>query len=128
MNRIVTATLALALAAAPALAGNHKSNGHKGNGGNKHGNFQAAQGCPPGLAKKSPACVPPGLAKKGVRRDYRIGDTLDRDFDRWRDYERYGVRLNDGERFYRRDDMIYRVQRDSREILDILRLADLVLN
>ena len=22
--------------------------------------------CPPGLAKKSPACVPPGLAKKGV--------------------------------------------------------------
>ena len=24
------------------------------------------KGCPPGLAKKSPACVPPGLAKKGV--------------------------------------------------------------
>ena len=25
------------------------------------------RGCPPGLAKKSPACVPPGLAKKGVQ-------------------------------------------------------------
>lgn len=55
--------------------------------------------CPPGLAKKDPACVPPGQAKKGVtaeewqdRRDaddvaesdrnrYRVGDRLDRD--RW---------------------------------------------
>lgn len=25
-----------------------------------------AKACPPGLAKKTPACVPPGLARKGV--------------------------------------------------------------
>jgi len=25
-------------------------------------------GCPPGLAKKSPACIPPGLAQKGYYR------------------------------------------------------------
>ena len=35
--------------------------------------------CPPGLAKKTPACVPPGLAKKGVTavdRGYDIGDRI----------------------------------------------------
>lgn len=30
------------------------------------GYAKAKKDCPPGLAKKSPACVPPGLAKKGV--------------------------------------------------------------
>lgn len=32
----------------------------------------AAGHCPPGLAKKSPACVPPGQAKAAVR----VGDVL----------------------------------------------------
>ena len=34
--------------------------------------FAGPKGCPPGLAKKSPACVPPGHAKKG-------GDDWERD-------------------------------------------------
>jgi len=46
---IIALAAALALAAAPGMAKDRS--GH---------------GCPPGLAKKSPACVPPGLAKKGV--------------------------------------------------------------
>ena len=58
--------------AAPALAkpGNGHGNGH----GKGHGNAVAygesgpvgygAGGCPPGLAKKNPPCVPPGQAKK----------------------------------------------------------------
>ncbi|APE43787.1 hypothetical protein BOO69_10460 [Sulfitobacter alexandrii] len=29
--------------------------------------------CPPGLAKKTPACVPPGLAKQGVTQDQWLG-------------------------------------------------------
>ena len=53
-------------------------------------------GCPPGLAKKNPPCVPPGLAKKGVER----GDVATRDDDSDRDDDsaaRY-VRLEPGDR------------------------------
>lgn len=39
--------------------------------------------CPPGLAKKNPACMPPGLYKK-----YHRGDVI-RD---WRSYERLSYR------------------------------------
>ncbi|MDZ4094039.1 MAG: hypothetical protein U1D35_03905, partial [Paracoccaceae bacterium] len=45
--------------------------------------FADAKGCPPGLAKKNPPCVPPGQAKKGVttnqwlNRD-RTGDVVNR--------------------------------------------------
>jgi hypothetical protein len=51
-------------------------------------------GCPPGLAKKSPPCVPPGLARRGDRDDdFRRLLSLDRpDF--------WGMRLNDGRYFY----------------------------
>lgn len=38
-----------------------------------------AKDCPPGLAKKDPACVPPGLAKKGVdRSELRAAQQVDR--------------------------------------------------
>ena len=38
-----------------------------------------AQDCPPGLAKKNPACVPPGQAKKGVdRSELRAAQQIDR--------------------------------------------------
>ena len=81
----VALTFTLPMGADMALAKNHK-----------------AAGCPPGLAKKDPACVPPGQAKKGVtaedwqnRQDgdvaahddddeddgWTIGDRLERD--RW---------------------------------------------
>jgi hypothetical protein len=46
--------------------------------------FAGPEGCPPGLAKKNPPCVPPGQANKGVTtkqwvgRD-RVGDVVDRD-------------------------------------------------
>jgi hypothetical protein len=63
----VAATFAFA---APAVAKPGNGNGH----GNGHGNaFEyglngpvgyGAGGCPPGLAKKNPPCVPPGQAKR----------------------------------------------------------------
>ena len=37
--------------------------------------------CPPGLAKKDPACVPPGQARKGWHRGDYVGD---RDYHRIR--------------------------------------------
>ncbi len=69
MEKLILIAGAAALAwAGPALA--KPGHGH----GNGHANPQAygAQGpvgygnggCPPGLAKKSPACIPPGQAKK----------------------------------------------------------------
>jgi hypothetical protein len=54
-----TAALLLSQLAMPALA-NPPGNGF----------------CPPGLAKKSPACIPPGQAKKGVT-EWKPGDTVD---------------------------------------------------
>lgn len=71
-------SLPLAALAAPGNSGGHgnhgqgqgqrNSGGHGGNhdhhpmtGGNQHNGAP----CPPGLAKKSPACVPPGQWKRG---------------------------------------------------------------
>ena len=126
--------------------------------------------CPPGLAKKSPACVPPGQAKKGVTAEEWSGerdeDRAERDDDRYDrgeriDPDRYIV-LEEGDRvvfdgeeyvvidtdngtILRRDDDFYRlpryddsdyvrvgdqvlrVDRETKEIIDLIRLADLVL-
>jgi hypothetical protein len=82
-----------------------------------------AQGCPPGLAKKSPACVPPGLAKKHAPRSDR-GDVLRGDYVIVRHRYRYGLPpLGPGEQYYRMGDRILRVDDDTRQILDVIRLA-----
>lgn len=114
-----------------------------------------AKNCPPGLAKKTPACVPPGLAKKGVTaedRGYDIGDRLDdpdyiilQNGDRvifeGREYTVIdtsgGTILRRGSDSYRlpRDrnsdyvrigDNLIKVNRETKEIIDLIRLADLV--
>ena len=98
---------ALLLAATPDLAAADPPFGRGGPG---------AGGCPPGLAKKNPDCMPPGQYKKYDRgdrfgdifrdddvRDYRRDDDF-RDYrrdDDFRDYRRY-----DGVRDYRRGDRI----------------------
>jgi hypothetical protein len=87
----------------------------------------AAQGpghCPPGLAKKNPPCVPPGQAKKWGAGDYYDGpwDPID-----WRRHDL--PRPGRGETWVRiGDDVIIRVNDDTRAIIDIVRLADLVLS
>lgn len=86
--------------------------------------------CPPGLAKKSPACIPPGQAKKLGYRGPRIGDRIDRyDYHRIRYPDRYDLpRLRAGERYYVVDGRIYRVDRDSDEILDFVRFVAALLD
>lgn len=59
--------------------------------------------CPPGLAKKTPACVPPGLA--GAARPAQTGP--------W-------VRVT--------EDVVVRMTDDTRALIDIIRLADVVLS
>ncbi len=86
---------------------------------------QGRAGCPPGLAKKSPACVPPGLAGKS----WRTGDRYDGPWvpvDWWR----YDLpRPRPGEAWIRvGDDVVVRVDDDTRAIVDILRLATVVLS
>ncbi|MDZ4311881.1 MAG: hypothetical protein U1A24_15155 [Cypionkella sp.] len=78
----------LALSAGSALADG------KGHGNKKPKAHHATQFCPPGLAKKSRACIPPGQAKKQARqhhddhadkvrhhdgRNYRVGDRAPQD-------------------------------------------------
>ena len=87
-------------------------------------------GCPPGLAKKNPRCVPPGLAKKGGtyqndRHDweprgwgYRVGDVIDRDYVILRRPEIYG--LDPYSDYFRVGDYVYRVNRDTRAVLQII--------
>ncbi|SEN66244.1 hypothetical protein [Palleronia pelagia] len=136
MNRLIATALVAACAlAGPALAGSHSNGKGKGNG---KAVGQAAAGCPPGLAKKNPPCVPPGQAKQAARSeydgvpDYTVGDIVDEIIlrDRLRrisDYDRYNLRDVDGVRYYRDDRQIYRVDPTTRAILDIIALAE-VLN
>lgn len=86
--------------------------------------------CPPGLAKKSPACVPPGQAKKHGYRSLHRGDRIDRyDYSWLRDYDRYGLpRPPRGQRYYVVDDRIYRVDQDTYEILDFVRALGALLD
>ena len=86
-------------------------------------------GCPPGLAKKDPPCVPPGLAKKGVTvRDWHKGDRFDGRWEPvdWRHYELSRPRRD--ETWVRVGDVILRVNDETRVILDILRLTEAILS
>ena len=125
--------------------------------------FAKEKGCPPGLAKKNPPCVPPGLAKKGVTaQDWQASrdDDDDDDFDGYREDEylvlETGDRVTiDGTEFIvvrrgdelvlKRDDdwfrlpgtrddyvrvgdSLIRVNPETRAVIEIMELADLLLN
>lgn len=139
------ALLAATIGAVPALAdpGNGNGKGHgKGNGGKdkvshaRHdddrgrGHVNYARSCPPGLAKKDPACVPPGLARKDD--DYhgtRVGDELRvRDYVVIRDFDRYDLERRAGWDYYRDDDRVYRVDSDTRKVLAVINLIDAFTN
>jgi len=113
-NRLLLpALLAALVAAAPATAG---------------GGF-----CPPGLAKKSPACVPPGQAKKHRHdtHDYvRRGDRIDDyDYHLIRYPDRYGLGpLRPGERYYVVNGQILRVNEETYEVLDVIRAISALLD
>ncbi|MGF6860162.1 hypothetical protein ABIE69_000720 [Rhodobacteraceae bacterium MBR-64] len=80
--------------------------------------------CPPGLAKKSPACVPPGQAKK-----WRVGDRYDGSGHLIDDYHRYNLPpLRRNEAWYRVGDTFIRIDRDTRDILQLVEAAARVLN
>ena len=87
----------------------------------------APKGCPPGLAKKSPACVPPGHAKSDRQHRYHVGDVISQgDYTIIRNPDRYG--LNPRHSYYRVGDQVFRVDRETREILDLIGAVAAVLD
>ena len=105
MRRIVPSLIAVLIAIAPvsAPAGSHK-------------------GCPPGLAKKHNGCLPPGQAKK----IYGRGDRLRGNYVLIRNPGRFG--LNPNSTYYRLGDYVYQVDRNTKEVLDLIGAVAAVLN
>lgn len=101
------------------------------------------EGCPPGLAKKNPPCVPPGQAKKHYdnddhdhfdmyhyhRGDYYYSDDYSEDYLSDYDRLRYGLpRLPRGQSYYRVGDSFIRIDDETREVLDLLDALGRVLD
>jgi hypothetical protein len=90
------------------------------------GGRYAGGACPPGLAKKSPACMPPGQAK----RTFREGQRIPGGYDSYTDYgsipEMYRSRVPylESNRYIYRDNSVYVVDPRTRmvtQIIDLLR-------
>lgn len=118
----------LALGAAPALADPGKGRHHK------HGGHGHSAHCPPGLAKKMPACVPPGQVGRH-QRDHVIhygngvGDVLRvGNYTIIRDLDRYGLQNRDNWRYYRDGDHAYRVDSQTNKVLAVLNLMNAFAN
>lgn len=138
-NLLLTAALAATLGTTlPAAAdgrgnrhgdhrGEHRGNDHRGND-HRGGNIRYAH-CPPGLAKKSPACVPPGQARQQGYYGYRRGDIIRRgDVIVLRDPGRYELEQRRGWDYYRDDNRIYRVDRNTQRILAVMNLIQAFSN
>lgn len=80
--------------------------------------------CPPGLAKKATVCVPPGQAKASSPND-RVGERIKGDYVVVDRPARYG--LDPNQTYYRVGDDIFRVDRDTREVLDFIGAAAALL-
>lgn len=105
MHGIFKSFIAILIATTPvsAVAGSHK-------------------GCPPGLAKKQNGCLPPGQAKK----IYGRGDILQGDYVLIRNPDRFG--LDPNSTYYWVGDNVYRVDRDTKAVLDLIGSIAAVLN
>ncbi len=125
----VLTVLALAMLLAPAAA-EAKNDRNRGKPAGPAQHATSRTGCPPGLAKKDPPCVPPGLAKATTGggddgnhddfdgRGYVIGDVIDRDYELLQYPEFYG--LDPDQTYYRVGPYLYRVDRDTAEVLDFI--------
>lgn len=112
---VCVAAAAMGCLGLAAEAGNHKpGKGHSPG-------FSRALDCPPGLAKKNPPCVPPGQARK-----YGRGDVIHGDYWIIRNPRRFG--LDGDETYYRVGEYVYRVDRETREVLDLIGAVARVLN
>lgn len=115
INTILAATLAaFTLTGVPALA-------------------EGAKDCPPGLAKKDPACVPPGQVGKSYNPDnvYAEGDRLRGHYlivteDQWADLSL--TPLDDDSVYVVIDNQIVRVKKSNLVVIEPIRILENVLN
>lgn len=86
--------------------------------------------CPPGLAKKSPPCMPPGQVRKHPPHyGNRVGEVLRiGDYVLIRDPGRHDLEQRAGWRYYQGDDRIYRVDGTTHKVLAVLNLIDAFAN
>lgn len=78
-------------------------------------------GCPPGLAKKNPPCIPPGQAKKFSRGDY-IPDHVRYEIIR---YDRYGLAPPpQGHRYIRIGRDAYLIAEGTQRVIEAINLFD----
>ncbi len=85
---------------------------------------QSARDCPPGLAKKTPACIPPGQAKRLFNEGQRVPYGYDY-FSRYDQIpERYRTRIpySQNSRYIYRDDRVYVVDPATRLVTSIIDL------
>lgn len=78
-------------------------------------------GCPPGLMKKNPPCVPPGQAKK-----YYRGDVIPdfRSYDRLR-YREYGLPYpGDDRRYIRIGNDAYLIAEATQRVIEVINLLN----
>jgi len=106
----IVAIIAIALSFAPSAVASKNKPGH----------------CPPGLAKKNPPCVPPGQVGKGLAK----GNWLPKSGYRLvQNPSQYRLpKLDGGQSYYRNADSFYRINRETREILELIDALDKVLN
>ena len=132
MQGVTAACVAFCLAlGSPALAqgkGKGKTHAKPKHAVEQHA--QARKGCPPGLAKKNPPCVPPGQAKKrSGSDDWRIdvGRSLEgRDYVVVRSWQ-YGLEpAPRGSDYAVYDGMLVRIDEDTAEVLDLIRAVQAI--
>ena len=86
----------------------------------------APKGCPPGLAKKAVPCVPPGQVKNGNYAPYARGDIIYRDYILIENPRRYN--LDPRGTYYSTGGYVFRVDRETREVLDLIGAVAAILN
>lgn len=88
-------------------------------------NRTSVRDCPPGLAKKSPACIPPGQAKQLFNQGQRVPAGYN-DYSRYNQIpERYRSRVpySQDARYIYRDDRVYMVNPTTRLVTRIIDLV-----
>jgi hypothetical protein len=125
---LLAASAAMLVVAAPAPAKPGKGHGNP-HARMQHGNGQGSLygfgmgGCPPGLAKKNPQCMPPGQHRKM----FNVGQRLPYGYNGYTPYDQipYDLRrqygLGDDYRYIYQDDYLYRVDPTTMLVTQILR-------
>lgn len=126
---MLLAGAALLASTAPAFAKpNHAKHANKGQHarviGSQHPFAPGVGGCPPGLAKKTPRCVPPGQVKHlfnvGQRVPYGYNGLTGYDALPYDLRSRYGDGLDPYSRYLYRDNYLYRVDPKTMIVSEVL--------